>query len=442
MTVNSDDVTSVAATHRDTAETHKLFYGWWVLATLFLSGFMVYGGGLYSFVLFITPWTREFGWSRATTAGLVSAFYFSAPFIVLGAYATKRFGAVRLLTVGIVLESVSVCLLPLTNALWQMYALRVLMGFGKVMFAICVPVVLAIWFRKRLSFALAIAWAGWNLGGLILGPVSSLIMERYGWRTACVAIGAGLVLFALVPPLWVMKIRSPAELSLGRDGLPEELGIATDAGEALDGAQARNGKSPADGVLLRSGAFWLIALATAAFYTTLAGVMTHQAALVESAGYSARIAAVVLGCTAGFAAVSGPLIGLLLDRGYLLRTGALMHLLLLGSVLVLSFVAHTQSVGALLLYAILFGLTLGGSDVSWVALVRCRFPELSVARTYSAWYLVEIATLGLAPVGVGGLFDFTHSYSRTMLALIVPVVLSFTCLLLNTETRRRLRLHV
>ena len=73
-----------------------------------------------------------------------------------------------------------------------------------------------------------------------------------------------------------------------------------------------------------------------------------------------------------------------------------MHLLLLGAVLVLSFVAHTPSVGALLLYAITFGLTLGGSDVSWVALVRYRFPELSVARTYSAWYFVEIATLGLA----------------------------------------------
>jgi MFS family permease len=411
-----------------------------VLATLFLSGFMVYGGGLYSFVLFITPWTREFGWSRATTAGLVSAFYFSAPFIVLGAYATKRFGAVRLLTAGIILEAISVCFLPLTNALWQMYALRVLMGFGKVMFAICVPVVLAIWFRKRLSFALAIAWAGWNLGGLILGPVTSTIMEHFGWRAACVAIGAGLVLFALVPPLWVMKVRSPAELGLGRDGVPEEH--ATDATAAIDGAAAGNGREPADGTLLRSGAFWLIALATAAFYTALAGVMTHQAALVESAGYSASIAAVVLGSAAGFAALSGPLFGWLLDRGHLLRTGALMHMLLLGSVSTLSFVAHTQSIGALLLYAVMFGLTLGGSDVSWVALMRCRFPELSVARTYSAWYFVEIATLGLAPVGVGGLFDWTGSYSRTMLFLIVPIAVSFLCLMLNTETRRRIRLHI
>ncbi len=426
---------------RETEGKNKLFYGWWVLATLFLSGFMVFGGGLYSFVLFITPWTREFGWSRATTAGLVSAFYFSAPFILLGAQATKRFGATKLLTVGIIIEATSVCLLPLSNALWQMYALRVLMGFGKVMFAVCVPVILAIWFRRRLSFALAIAWAGWNLGGLVLGPVSSLIMDRFGWRTACVAIGAGLAVFALMPPLWVMKIRSPAEVGLGRDGVPEELCIAADAGGGPDGPCARNGKGPTDGGLFDSGTFWLIALATAAFYTALAGVMTHQAALLESAGYSSKIAAVVLGSAAGLAAVSGPLFGWLFDRGHVLRTGTLMHILLLGSVLVLSFVAHTQSVSALLLYAIIFGLTLGGSDVSWVALVRCCFPELSVARTYSAWYFVEIVTLGLAPIGVGGLFDLTGSYSRTMLVLIMPVVLSFVCLLLNAKIRRRLRLH-
>jgi len=115
-----------------------------------------------------------------------------------------------------------------------------------------------------------------------------------------------------------------------------------------------------------------------------------------------------------------------------------MHLLLLGSVLVLSFVAHSQSLGALVLFALMFGMTLGGSDVAWVALMRRRFPDRSVARSYSAWYFVEIATLGLAPVAVGGLYDLTGSYSRTMVMLIMPIALSVACLLLNAETRRRL----
>jgi MFS family permease len=391
---------------------------------------MVYGGGLYSFVLFITPWTREFGWSRAATAGLVSAFWFSAPFILLGARATKRFGVIRLLAVGITLEAVSVCLLPLADALWQMYVLRTIMGFGKVIFAVCVPVVLATWFRRRFSFALGIAWAGWNLGGLVLGPATSLIIDRYGWRIACVAIAGGLVVFALVPLLRVLRVHSPAQLGLARDGARQQQSVASDTGsEDFDAGNASDEEERTEGTLFRSGAFWLIAFSTVAYYAALAGMLTHQAALVESAGYSAQIASVILGSVAGLAAVSGPLFGRLLDRGHVLRTGIIMQILLFSSVLALSVVANMPSVMALVLYAVTFGLTLGGADVSWVALVRRRFPKFSVAQTYSAWYFFEVVTLALAPIAVGHIFDLTGSYGRTILILTLPAGLSFVFLL-------------
>ena len=396
----------------------KPFHGWWVLAALFICGFMVYGGGLYSFVLFIPPWTQEFGWSRATTAGLVSAFYFSAPFVLLGAQTAERFGAVRILTMGIMIEAVSVCLLSATTALWQMYALRILMGFGKVMFAVCVPIVLAIWFKKRLAFALAIAWAGWNLGGLVLGPVSSLILSSHGWRTTCLLIGVGLLVFAVLPPLRVLRIRSPAQLGLGRDGEPPATAAA---------ATTESTSLAPDTPLWRCGTFWVLALATASFYSALAGMMTHQAALVETAGFSVRTAGIMVGSAAGIAAVAGPVFGWLLDRGYLLWVGSLMHLCLLGGVLSLAGLTRVPSVGILALYLATFGLTLGGADVFWVTLLRYRFPRFSVARTYSAWYFVEIATLGLAPIGVGRLFDSTGNYYWTMLVLLVPVVLSALC---------------
>jgi hypothetical protein len=56
------------------ARERGLYHGWKVVIALFLAGMMVYGCGLYSFTLFITPLTAEFGWSRAATSGLVSAF--------------------------------------------------------------------------------------------------------------------------------------------------------------------------------------------------------------------------------------------------------------------------------------------------------------------------------------------------------------------------------
>jgi hypothetical protein len=48
--------------------TMPIYHGRKVLAALFLAGFMVYGGGLYCFVLLVPPLTQEFHWSRAATA--------------------------------------------------------------------------------------------------------------------------------------------------------------------------------------------------------------------------------------------------------------------------------------------------------------------------------------------------------------------------------------
>jgi len=43
--------------------------------------------------LSVPPLTEEFHWSRAATGGLVTAFWLSAPLILLGGSAIKRFGA-------------------------------------------------------------------------------------------------------------------------------------------------------------------------------------------------------------------------------------------------------------------------------------------------------------------------------------------------------------
>src|ERR1700691_4710727 len=98
-------------------ETHRRFYhGHKVLAALFLAGFMVYGGGLYIFVLFVPPLTQEFHWSRAATSGLVTAFWLSAPLILLGGYGIKHFGALRMLIAGILIEAVCVALLATVSS--------------------------------------------------------------------------------------------------------------------------------------------------------------------------------------------------------------------------------------------------------------------------------------------------------------------------------------
>ena len=404
-----------------------LFYGWKVLAALFLAGFFVYGGGLYCFVLFVTPLTEEFGWSRAATGGIVSAFWMSAPLLVVGGIAMRRFGVRRLLAIGIVVEALCVLLLATVSTLPEMYLLRGAMGFGKIMFAVTIPVTLARWFSRRYGLALGIAWAGWHVGGMVLAPVTEAIIRSFGWRGACVALGVALLAFALGPVLWVQRIRSPAELGLGLDGEPL---IDAPAAAVAGGAIAMTTAEPEGslGDLLGSPLFWLIASATLFFYTTYGGVLAHQGAIVKGAGYSGALASIVLGSTAGFAAIGGLATGWMVDRWPLGRVGALMHGLLLAGAIAMLSVSRTPSVVALVCYAACFGLMIGGSDIFFVKLMRERFPHVNVDHTYSVWYCVELVTLGLSGVAAGWVFDLTGNYGRTLALLagsaVVAAVLS------------------
>jgi MFS family permease len=399
---------------------------------------MVYGGGLYCFVLLVPPLTEEFHWSRAATSGLVTAFWLSAPLILLGGSAIKRFGAARLLIAGIVVEAVCVALLSTVSTFGEMYLLRAAMGVGKVMFAVTLPYAVSRWFSRHYSLGLGIVWAGWHVGGLVLAPIAGLIIVHYGWRTACLAIAAGLLTIGLAPVLATKGPRSPREFGLGLDGDPLER---ADAAPARALAPAHANAAPemsaavADSIaaatpagrlrdLLGSATFWLIALTTLFFYATYGGLLTHEAAVVEGAGFTPGVSSWVLGSTAGFAAVGGMAGGWLLDRFSVRSVGIAMHLLLLAGAISLLWVARDHSVAALIAYAACFGITIGGSDLYFVALLRRRFPKVSVAYSYSAWYFCEILTLLLAGPAAGRVFDLTGNYDVTLALLAGSAVLA------------------
>jgi MFS family permease len=401
-----------------------LYHGRKVLAALFLAGFMVYGGGLYCFVLLVPPLTEEFHWSRAATSGLVTAFWLSAPLILLGGSAIKRFGATRLLIAGIVLEAVCVALLSTVSTFGEMYLLRAAMGVGKVMFAVTLPYAVSRWFSRHYSLGLGIVWAGWHVGGMVLAPITGLIIVHYGWRTACLAIAAGLLTIGLAPILATKGPRSPREFGLNLDG--DALDPVVAAPESTSTADSLAAASPAGRLsdLLGSATFWLIALTTLFFYVTYGGLLTHEAAIVEGAGFTPGVSSWVLGSTAGFAAVGGMAGGWLLDRYSVRAVGIVMHLLLLVGAMSLLWVAKDHSVAALVAYAACFGITIGGSDLYFVALLRRRFPAVSIAYSYSAWYFCEILTLLLAGPAAGRIFDLTGNYDVTLALLAGSAVLA------------------
>jgi MFS family permease len=404
-----------------------MYHGSKVIIALFFAGFMVYGGGLYGFALFVPPLTEEFHWSRAATSSLVTAFWLSAPLILFGGAAINRFGALRLLIGGIIVEAICVSLLAGVSSFGEMYFLRAAMGFGKVMFAVTLPYIVSRWFSRHYSLGLGIVWSGWQFGGLVLAPITGEIIVRYGWRTACLAIAAGLLTLGLGPVLATRGVASPRDLGLGLDG--DTLLAADDAATSrrtpvCDDARTPGALAGSLGLLARAPMFWLIALSTLFFYATYGGLLTQEAPVVEGAGFSPRLASIVLGSTAGFAGLGSLAVGWILDRYSLRAVGVALHALLVAGALSLIGVDRGHSALALVTYAAFFGITIGGSDVYFMTLVRRRFPQVSVARSYSAWYFCEIFTLLIAGPIAGRIFDLTGNYDATLALLAASALLA------------------
>jgi MFS family permease len=399
-----------------------VYRGWWVLAALFVTGMMVYGGGLYGFSLMVPPLSEEFGWSRAATAGLVSVFWLAAPLTPLGGRAIERFGAVRVVCAGVVLETVCLALVSFTDSLTVMYVLRGLMGVGKIMMMAGVTAQASAWFRRRFGLAIAICYAGWHFGGLTIAPLTQYLIDGVGWRSACL-IMAALIAALSLPAMWLLGGGKPTEEELAFEAGPAEAAVIDDKAAALRA--------------LRTWAFWSLAAITALGSFTYGALLGNEAALVEGGGLGAGAAAMAVSLTAGAAMVGALAMGTMSDRlGFAVTMTIELVLLAIGAGGFL-LLLDQPSVPLMLLAAGAFGLAVGGFDTCLVAHLQRRFGAPSFNDLFGVWYFFYLAVLFGGPILAGRMFDLTGSYQTALIAMLAGLVVA--ALLLATHRTRAAR---
>ena len=143
------------------------------LLGLFIAGFLAYGIGVYGFTQFLPAVEAEFHWGRAMLGGTMSAFWLAAPFVFISRMLLDRIGLRGVLVVGAACEATALGLMAFLTSPFEMYLLRFLMGIGKVLIVTPIPIALARTFHARTGLALAVALAGWHVGGIVMAPVST-----------------------------------------------------------------------------------------------------------------------------------------------------------------------------------------------------------------------------------------------------------------------------
>ena len=232
------------------ASDSGFFFGWWIVIggllimatcyTIFVNCIPLFQSHIVE-ELGITVGQFNTGVSLCTVVAMLAS-------VVIGKL-TDKCSARVLGVVTVATSAVALLGLSAITAVWQFYLLCVIAGMVVVAGTrLLVSVVIANWFSAKRGLAVSIALAGSGVGGIVLSPATSAIIEASGWRPAFVMLAIVSVVVAL--PLVLIAFRSHPQdkglLPYGESAEGED--VAADAGAAVADGAAADGASASTSV--------------------------------------------------------------------------------------------------------------------------------------------------------------------------------------------------
>lgn len=242
-----------------TTSRPRLHRAWWVAAVV-LAALVAAAGFRSSTGALLEPLESEFGWSRATTSGAVTAnlviYGLTAPF---AAALMERFGIRRVVAASLVLVALGSGLTTVMTAAWQLWLLwGVAVGIGTGAMALVLGAIVANrWFvEARRGLVTGIFSAAGAAGQLVFLPGIAALATGPGWRWAALVVTVAAVL--LVPLVLLVVRDRPADLGLQPYGAtvstaataePTSAGVTTGAARLAVRTLRES---------LRSRTFWIL----------------------------------------------------------------------------------------------------------------------------------------------------------------------------------------
>jgi sugar phosphate permease len=289
----------------------RSFYGNRLIAAAFIGQFMSVGVQMYVLGAFLEPMTLDLDWSRSqfTVAGTVGRVVMALGGFFLGTH-VDRHGARRLMLTGIAILGAALVGLSVVQELWQWIVLHgVIVTIGAAMIGnLVVNITLSKWFVERRGMAIGWASMGVSLGGVVLAPLITRVIDIWDWRMGWRVL-AVLAVVLVTPAALVMR-RSPEDHGLFPDGKTAEEA----AGSGGDRARADFDSSLTRHEALRTRAFYLLVLGFGMFAITNGVMLLQTIPFVTDAGYSRSRGALMLVMASVPALVTKPIWGYLTDR--------------------------------------------------------------------------------------------------------------------------------
>jgi sugar phosphate permease len=407
------------------------FYGWWIVIAAGAIIFLATGPYFYGFSTLVDPFEDEFGWSRALIGGAFSAAVvaegLASPLV---GYLADRFGASRLLVVGVLLVGGGFLVLGQIQAVWELYAAMVMVAVGTTLIGLVSWVTIVHWFAKKRGRALALVSGIVAACGVMVVVLAALI-SLFGWRTAVVVIGISQI--AICVPLALTVRRRPEDVGLLPDGESHAPGqpLARPA-SSPKGESAADRGSEHKGLTVRQAlgtrAFWLATFAVALAWLGGMALIGHLVAFLEESADFSRGAASAVAMGIPFASLVGRLgFGWLADYVVKRRLLAVAYVFQGAGILIF---ATTDSPWQAVLFLIVFSVGWGGA----IPVLPALEAEYFGLRAFGSigGLLSAVATLGAfaGPVFAGVVYDATDSYRPAFLLMTFTTMAAVPAILM------------
>jgi Major Facilitator Superfamily len=369
------------------------FYGTTVVRAAFVLALFGWGIGFYSPSIFLHAVTARTGWTvPMVSAAATFHFMFGALLVARLPSLHARWGLPQVTGAGATALALGTIGWAMAAQPWQLFLAAAFSGAGWVtMGAAAINAILSPWFVHFRPMALAKAYNGASVGGVVFSPLWVVLIAQWGFPVAAGLVGAAM----LGVVAWIaarVLTQSPQQRGESPDGdapgTPARS-ITSARAQPLAGAK-----------LWRDRGFVTLAAAMALSLFAQAGLLAHLYTLLAAAWGTIAAGwamALVTACAVGGRTLVARCMPIAADRR--LVASASIAVQVAGSLLL--WVAPIQHGALLLLGVLLFGAGIGNATSMPPLVAQLEFVPEDVGRVVALIVALSQALWALAPLAFG-----------------------------------------
>jgi MFS transporter, OFA family, oxalate/formate antiporter len=419
---NCDTLFSMNKSPNPGSKKKTIFYGWIVVACVFVILFVMFGSA-YSFSTFFESLQAEFDASRSSISfvfAIAGFIYFS-----LGAISGQiadRFGSRRVIIFGLIVVSISFFLASRVETIWQIYAVYGLgIGIG-IGFAYAPAIsVVQRWFVKRRGLASGLAVTGIGLGTLGMPVFSAALIHWSDWRNAYLVISILIFICGVSAAIFIPE--SPQRCGLLPDG--DDINAnAINASQETDKPKAAVIREISLKDALHTKPFWFLYAGSFSFGLGLFIPFVHLIPFSNDLGLPNATGVMLFSLIGVGSTVGRFLLGSIADR-----IGRRLSLVMMyaGAAAIFAWWLAAANVWQLAIFALIYGACYGGYVAIMPAVAADYFSGPNISGVIGT--LITSVAVGnlIGPPIAGFIFDLFHSYTIPIFASIITSLFAAGC---------------